>query len=597
MAANSSIDLTTLDTDLIASSLKTYLNSQEVFKDYNFDGSNLGVLINLLSYNTFLNSFYLNMIASESFLDTAQLDTSTYSHAKELNYTPKSATSAKATVTIQFSTSNVSTIILPKGTGFTAKVGTNSYSFYTDTTQVFHSSNNTWTIPNIDIYEGSYVTDTFVMNYADTNQRFILSNDTVDVSTVAVTLIEDGSTYLSYLKKQTLLDVTDQSQVFFVQGSEGGMFEVIFGDGISGRRPKDGAIISINYRISSGTGPNGAAKFTLNSDITGGSLQGVTTVSTTSSAIGGDVKETASSVKFNAPRYFQTQERAITPTDYETLMKIQFPEIKNIAIYGGETVSPPRFGKVFVSVDISNVLGFPDSKKNLYYNFLKPKMPLTHEPIFVSPTYIYYSINSLVRYNVNLTQMTPAEIATIVKNSIVNFDATYLGKFNSILRYSQLTKTMDAADTSIISNETEVYAYKKIYPKLNTSQNIKINFNLPILNTLFPIGKVHPIADLHAIYSTEIFYNGESCYIEDDANGIIRIVKSSGDNHIVVTEVGTVDYASGVVNLVNFNIDYYSGSELKIYAITAEKDIYAGQNDILQLEPSEINLTIQAIRE
>ena len=608
--ANTSINLTSLDFDTLKSSLISYLKTQDQFKDYEFEGSNLNVLIDLLSYNTFLNAFYLNMVASEAFLDTAQLDTSIFSHAKELNYVPRSARSAKATLNMTFRTlPSTTTIVIPKGTSFTSRVGLDSYNFYTDSTQVYHSTDivtqddltqvNRWSIQNIDVYEGSYVSDSFVIDYNLDNQRFILSNENVDVSTLVVKSTEDnGANIITYLRKNTLLDLTSTSLAFFVQGAETGKFEVIFGDDIIGRRPKNGSIVTVEYRTSSGSGANGAKVFTLNDDISGGTLVGgKPLISTVSTSMGGSSKESISSIKYNAPRYFQTQERAVSFVDYETLMKIQFPEINAIAVYGGETIEPPRFGKVIISVDISNVDGFPDSKKQLYYNFLKPRMPLTHEPIFISPSKVYYSLNSLVHYNVNMTSHNPSEIATLVKDSIYKFDQKYLNKFNAILRYSQLTSAIDNSDDSILGNETEIFLYKKLYPKLGQPQNITINFNIPLINTLFKSDRTHPASDLHAIYSTEFFYNGESVYLEDDSDGKLRIVKTSGNTHTVVTDIGTIDYDKGVLNLVNFNIDYYTGSEFKVYAVAAEKDIYTGQNDILALELDEINLTVQAVRE
>lgn len=599
MAANSSLSLVSLDPDTLSANFVSFMKQQTQFKDYDFEGSNLRVLIDLLSYNTFLNAFYLNMVASEAFLDTSQLDTSAYSHAKELNYTPRSAISSTASVNVTLNTSSNfgTTLIVPKGTGFTAKVGANSYNFYTDTTQVIHSSNNYWSF-NLDLYEGNYVTDTFVMDYSNESQRFILSNENADISSCTVTSIEDnGASTIQYFKKTTLLDLDSNSLAYFIQGAETGFFEVVFGDGIIGRRPKDGSIITINYRVSSGSDSNGASVFTLNTDITGNMTVGTPVVTTLTAAYNGSFKESVSSVKFNAPRYFQTQERAVSSTDYQTLMQAQFPEINDIAVYGGETVNPPRYGKVFVSVDIVGAEGIPNSKQVLYYNFLKPRMPLTQEPIFISPSRIYYSINSIVKYNVNKTNLSPADVSTLIKNSILTYNSTYLDKFNSTLRYSQLVTAIDSSDASIVGNETEVYVYKKLYPAIGVPQNLTVNFNMPLLNTLSPIAPVHPLVDLHTVYSTEFFYNGIACYLEDDADGNIRIVKQNGNNHETVLVIGTVDYTTGSLTIQNFNIDSYSGTELKIYAISAEKDIISGQNDILNLEASEINLTVQAIRE
>lgn len=611
--SNSSINLVDLDFATLKRSLRDYLSSQDQFKDYNFDGSSMNVLLDILSYNTYKNAFYLNMIGSEGFLDSAQMKESVFSHAKELNYLPRSTKSAIANVTVSFTATGVSQpYVIRKGETFSAVVRQNAYVFSTVSDQILTSSNNSFTA-TFDIYEGRYVADSYVV---DTDTRsYKISNENVDTSSLTVLVYENDSTTPKVFKEaKTLLGLNENSEVYFLQTSYDGKYEIIFGDGVLGRKPVLGSTVVLDYRVSSGEEANGARNFAANFDPTGSAeltssvrvaVNDYSPTSDSAFAVNGASPESIESIRYYAPRHFQTQERAVTANDYETLLKTQFPEIGAISVYGGEEVNPPRYGRVFVAVDIQNVNGLPDSKKQEYYSFLKSRVPLSIDPIFIEPEFTFVQVNSKIKYNVNNTTKTAQNLKTSTTLAVNEFAQTFLNDFKSTLRYSKLTTTIDEVDPSIVSNQTELFAYKKIIPTLGRPQNIDINFNMPLRKTYYLLDKVvkdksitqGDIEVAHSVRSSTLTFNGDKCEIEDNGAGQLRLVKVSDDEHTIIRTIGTVDYATGRIQLTNFSVDSFDGNFLKIYVTPAEKDIVITKNEILFVESDEINLEVEAIRE
>lgn len=594
--ANSSINLTSLDFDTLKNQFKTYLRSQDKFADYDFDGSNINVLLDLLSYNTYTNSFYLNMLGNEMFLDTAQLRDSVISHAKNLNYTPRSYNSAYANVNIIVTpTTACTSISIPKATTFTSRIGSNTFTFSTDQNIVLLSSNNYFKAQNVTIYEGIYVYDQYTMNYANTTQQFILSNDTIDTNSLSVTVVEDsGSANLNYTRAESLFDLNSTSTKFFIQALQNGKYEIIFGDGVSGRKPKNDALIIAEYRTASGPIPNGANSFTSDGSISGHSN---VVISVNTKASGGAFAETIDSMKFNAPRRFTTQERAVTEEDYETLLMSTFPEINAVSAYGGDQADPPQYGKVFVAVDLVNADGLPESKRIIYRDFIKKRSPVSIDPVFISPEYMYIKLTSTVNYNVNLTNLTPSDIQSIVTTAITNFNSTYLDKFKKYLRFSHLTSAIDSSQSSIVSNETDVLAMIKIVPKLNVSQSIDVKFNLPLYDKYSPFADTHPAQDDHTISSTAFTYKNQTCYLEDDGKGNLILVTSSGLDHTVLKIIGTVDYTTGFLQIKNFLITEIVGPTIKIFAKPLSRDIFSSLNTILSISTEDLQISVNPTRE
>ena len=593
MPANNSLVLSSLDFDTIKNTFKAYLQSQDRFNDYDFDGSNISVLLDVLAYNTFHNAFYLNMVGNEMFLDTAQLRDSVVSHAKELNYTPRSFKSAQANVDIIVTSTNPlkRSIMIPKGTTFTARFGARNFTFSTGeniviTNFVLNSNNTiTFTERNVTLYEGYYVVDNYL--YKETNpQRFLITNKNVDVSSIQVNVIEDGgANTVTYRRAQSLFDLDQTSSVFFIQGAENEQYEVIFGDGVTGRKPKNNSTISIEYRICNGELPNGSSAFTPD-----GTIDGETNIriSTNEAASSGSVSESLDSIKYNAPRHFTTQERAITTEDYENLLKLNFPEINTVTAFGGEDLDPPQFGRVFVAVDLKEVDGIPDIKKQEYYRFLKPRSPVSIEPVFVNPEYTYLNIRSRVRYNINITRLTVDDIKTIVSSAIVNYAQQNLNNFNRVFRYSNVVRAIDDSQISIISNETDVRVIKIFRPNTQTFQNADINFNIP-LDTTNSVA-----AGGYTLTSTQFIYSGQRASFQDDGLGNVRIV--SAINEQVITTIGVINYTTGLLQLSNLKIDSYDGNAIKIYAVPKSRDVSTINNVILNIIEEDVDLTIEPVR-
>lgn len=600
MAANSSIVLTSLDFDSYKQSLKAYLSSQDAFKDYDYNNSNMSVLLDLLAHNTYMNAFYMNMVSSEMFLDSAQLRDSVISHAKELNYLPRSFKSAVAQVNIAIDTGVAGTtktaILIPKGTQFISRVGDIAYTFVTAEDIVTSVVDGRYFYANgVKIYEGDYSSDTHIINY-DNNLIYKISSNRVDVSSIIVRVIENnGADVLTYTRATSLFGLDSASKVFFVQPALNGEYEVVFGDGVVGRKPLNNSVVLIEYRICSGELPNGANKF-----YTAGRINNEANISvtTTSAASDGEVAETLSSIKYNAPRAFTTQERAITAEDYENILKLNYPEINSVVAYGGEDANPPQYGRIFISIDLKNIDGLPQINEMEYKKFLRTRSSVSMDPIFISPDYIYLNVKSNIKYNINVTGRNPDDIRTLVTRSILQYAITNLNSFAKTLRYSKLVKDIDGAEASILSNETTVSLIKYITPALNVNQNLTIDFKSPLTNEIPLLGDEHPIVDVHAITSTPFTYSGiNNCTLEDNGDGILRIVTPSGINHKKIIDIGTVNYDTGLVSLNSFNISNFTGTSLKIFAIPRNKDIESVQNVIMNIIEPDIDITIEQIRE
>lgn len=593
--ANSSIVLTNLDFDTIKSTFKSYLQSQDRFNDYDFDGSNINVLLDVLAYNTYHNAFYLNMVGNEMFLDSAQLRDSVVSHAKELNYVPQSFRSAQANVNINIvsTDTNKRSVVIPKGTTFTSRLLDKNYTFSVDENIIvseYTLSSNTisFTGKNITLYEGYYVNDTYTYTYG-TPSKLIISNKNVDVSSLSVTVVEDsGASTLVYKRATSMFDLTKDSLVFFVQGAESDSYEIVFGDGVTGRRPKNNSIISIEYRISNGELPNGCNRFTPDSTIQGETNINVTT---NSAAAGGNVYETTESIKYNAPRHFTSQERAITTEDYETLLKINFPEINTVTAYGGEDLDPPQFGKVYVSVDLKEVDALPDIKKLEYYRFLKPRSPVSIDPVFVDPEYTYLGVTSKVNYNVNITALTADDIKTIAGSAILLYAENTLNNFNRTFRYSKLIQAIDNSQVSVISNETDITIIKIATPEIGKFLTFDINYNIPLTVEQQSTQRTNQFS----VYSSFIQYKGIKAFIRDDGDGSLNVLSAATE--ATIDTVGTINYDTGLLQFSNFKIDSFFGAGVKFYAYPRNKDISTINNVILNIVEEDISITAVAIRD
>lgn len=579
--SNTSLSVVALDFATLRNSLKNYLKSQQRFKDYDFDGSNMSVLLDILSYNSYHNAFYLNMVATEMFLDSAELRDSIISHAKELNYVPRSSTSATANVSIKITTSDgTKGIIIPKYTTFTGRIGSNTFTFSTNSAYFVTSDTNEIYANNIPLYEGVLTNDQFVVG--NDLQKFVLSNPSIDTTSLFVTVIEDsGSVTFNYKKATSLFDLNANSEVFFLQATTDDKYEIVFGDGVSGRKPKHGAVININYRISSGDDANSIRSLSVDGPISG---QSNVAIVVNGSTQGGSPAETSESIRLNAPRHFTTQERAVTAEDYETLLLSTFPEISTVSAVGGEELSPPQFGKVSIAVALNNVDGLPDSKREQYTKYIKSRSPLGIDPIFTVPDYMYVSVNSNIKYNINTTSQDPAFIRTLVVASLDAYNKSFLNKFKSTLKYSQLVRVIDATDTSIISNDTSLRMIKRLNVNLATNSQYYVNFQQPISSIISN--------NTYGITSSPFVYRGQTVILRDDGLGNIFVVLNSIESQSILFKIGSVDYQKGDIKISNLTIDSINTRYFKIFATPINKDIFSTKDIVLSIDLDETQVNV-----
>jgi hypothetical protein len=596
--ANTSINLVDLDFNSLKINFKNYLRENPQFKDYDYDGSNINILLELLAYNTFKNAFYTNMALSEGFLDSAQSRNSVMSHAKELNYLPKSPRSAKARVKIVFEADGTSApYTVTKGSPLTSLVRNESYTFTIPENFVVASANNTYEFET-DIFEGIFVQDTFTF-LDEENQRFRISNRNIDTTSITVNVFEDSNEVSDvYVFASSLLDLNSLDKVYFLQSSFDGYYELIFGDNNLGKRPALNSTIVVEYRVASGEEPNGAQIFTLDFDPTGNDeLLDTPEVNTLENAKAGAEEETIESIKFIAPRHFQVQERAVTAQDYEILLRAQFPEIVAVHAYGGEELSPPLFGKVFVAVDLDQIDGLPESKITEYTNFIKNRTTFGIVPVFIEPEFTYLQISSNIRYNINITSDSSETVKSDVITEIQEFRDEFLNDFNVVLRHSKLETTIDQAHPSIVSSATKQLIYKKTNPTLATPVDLTIDFGVPLYNKLGHAHSFHPFRTDRAVSSSNFYYNSELATLEDDGFGKVRILRLKGDAYEKIIDIGTVDYDSGLVKIQNIDFDSYQGSSFKVYAKPRDPDVVVKKNNNFTIEDDEILITMEQIRE
>src|SRR5271157_973850 len=555
MAANSSLTLTSLDFDLLKNNFVTFLRSQTIFKDFDFSGSNINVLLDILSYNTYLNSFYLNMVASESFLDTAQLRDSVVSIAKELNYIPRSARSSVATISLTFNTSGLNgTLVIPSGTMFTGINSNGTFSFVTEQTYTVLSAGSQYNISNVHIYEGKLFTETFIVDNTIENQKFILSNLNVDDTSIDVT-VTASDIVTPYLQAYNLYGLVSNSAIYFVQEDPGSYYEISFGDGVFGIIPPNAAIIDISYRVTKGAAGNGINKFTLAQNLSlvnGGNISSIVAVAN-SSADGADI-ESIESIRFRAPRNYQVQNRAITASDYIDIITQNFPEVKDVSVFGGEDIfGSIQYGTIFISCTTYSGAPLSQATEQDIINFLSNKTSIGVTLKFVNPEYVYIVPSITAYVDFFKTSLTPVDISTEISQAVSAYNNNNLQVFNTNFMLSKFATQIDNSDNSIQGDTTTISMYKNVLFSNGFPQTLTISFNNSIVpgtisssDFILNDGNVYKITDFNPLNNT--FYGS-------NANGHFNIINSS--NVVYFSQVST----NNVQNYLSAGlVDYTNGS-------------------------------------
>lgn len=602
--ANTSLSLTALDFDSLKSNFKDYLTSQSVFKDYNFEGSNMNVLLDVMSYNSYLNAFYLNMVTSEMFLDSAQKLDSVVSHAKELNYLPKSARSAVANVSFSV-VYDGSPLTVPKGTVFVGQNSNGSYSFTTAFTQNYTSTTSTYQVNNLQIHEGFFVNDTFVKDDTLKNQRFVLSNQNIDTDSLTITCKENGSD-VAFTRVETLYNLTGKSNIYFLQAAQNSQYEVVFGDGILGRVPPNLSTIVANYRVTNGDKAQSIPSFLITTKL-GNQSSSTGPITTVSPSAGGMAAEGIESIRKLAPRYFATQQRAVASDDFSSLVLDQFSGvISDVNVYGGELLEPKQYGRVAVCLKPKGTTIAPNYVKDQVVSYLTPYVSLPTRVIITDPDYMYISINSTVQYEPTKTTKLANEIKTTIINAIQQFSKDHIEVFENDFRYSKIVAHIDNSDDSITSNNTDVDIIKRWSPVLNYKTSKVFEFNNPAelegVSESLGYKKGNPFYDEPIITTSAFSYVDsvgqiwDNCYIRDDNFGVLVVYKIIDNAFTILnTGIGSVDYDTGLVSISNFKTSYY-GNYISIKMKPRNKDIIASRDKILMIDLGDVSINIITIQ-
>lgn len=478
------LNVSELDFGLIKNNLKDFLRQQSEFEDYDFEGAGLNILLDILAYNTHYNSYYLNMVANESFLDSSVLRNSVVSHAKKLGYVPRSAKAPKAIVDITVVTNNTTagSLTIPKGYSlFSTIIDGVSYRYVTlDDVSVDKVGTN-FSFKNIPIYQGEFATYSFLNSYSSNpKQIFTIPDSNIDTSTLSVSVKQSTSntTVIVYDVSSDIMNINSESEVYFLQESRDGKYDVYFGDNILGKKIPDGGVVITDYVITKGEEGNGANNFTATSPISGYSN---ITVNPVLPASGGSARETVDQIKYAAPLSLLSQNRAVTKNDYIRLIQQKYPQFDAVNVWGGEENDPPVYGKVFVSAKPK--LGFEitqTEKEFIKENILRPMSILTVTPEIINVDYNYLKVEADVYYNKSKYSGSNSELQTAIKNVILNYCDTNLNQFNTYFQYSGLETSIDAYDRSIISNEVNLFVAKKFRPDLINSDNYVLDFGFEL---------------------------------------------------------------------------------------------------------------------
>jgi hypothetical protein len=478
------LNVASLDFDTIKTNLKNFLKQQTEFQDYDFEGAGLNILLDILAYNTHYNSYYLNMVANESFLDSAMLRNSVVSHAKKLGYTPRSVSAPRAIiqVTVDSGSSNTGSLTIPKGFIFLSnQIDNQSYNFVTIEDKTVSKTGNNFVFSSLDVYEGKYVTYNFTHSQTtNPKQLFEIPEQNIDTSTltVAVRPSKSNSEIVIYNQAQDVLQVSSDSEVYYLQEGQNGNYQIYFGDDVLGKKLPDGAYVTLNYLTTNGSTANGANNFVATSSILGYSN---IVVSSISKASGGSERETVDQIKYAAPLNFLSQNRAVTKNDYIKLIQQKYPSFESVNVWGGEENDPPVYGKVFVSAKPKLGFEVTDTEKEYVKEYiLKPMSIMTVTPEIVDIDYNYLKVETKVFYDPTKTTQSESDLKTNIKNIIQNFADTELNRFNSYFRYSNLEGQIDNYSRSIISNEIELFVAKKFRPDLINSDSYVLDFGMQL---------------------------------------------------------------------------------------------------------------------
>ena len=593
------INKSEMDFDQIKTNLIRYMKEQEgPIADYNYEGSAVNTIIDVLSYMTHVNAVNANLALNETFLDTAQLRESVVSHAKLLGYTPRSRRSAKAYLTLTINGKVDGTGVpswnitsdgnntpmdytIPYGTEFQVIRDGFTETFTVVTPMKVSPINNVWTFNNLEIVQGTSAVREYKYN-PTTSERYLLYDTNVDTTTLKVdTTNSSSSAYSDYVLSSNLVEIKSNSRVYFLEESREGFFEVKFGDGIIGERPLAGDTVRLRYIVTGPKNVNGASRFTLVSSLTDNTGAGNTStqLSNITAASGGSARENNESIKYNAPRMYTAQNRAVTPEDYRTLVIRQYADARTVAVWGGEDQVVPEYGTVYISVKPNGANTLTDQEKSDLILALNKFNVISITPKILDPNIIKVRLATTFRYNPNITNLNVSDLSDKIKANIETYNDKNLDLFGGVFRSSNVTSVVDNADVSIISNVTLVTMSQALTPTIGATQDHTIEFN----QALAEISAGSKIDSSPFTYGNHLNCKLKDYYNAGSSTCVIQVV--NGDGSVINPNVGDVEPSTGKITLVDFKVDGIVGSSsIDIYTRPDSPDIKPTRNDILSID-------------
>jgi len=595
---NRRLDVTEFDFDEVKSNLKTFLKGQSQFKDYDFEGAGINVLLDTLAYNTHYLGYNLNMVANEMFLDSSTLRSSIVSHAKTLGYEVSSARASYAEVNIVLNDASKASAVMPAGTKFLTKLDNIDYQYVTVADVVASSTGVEIPFNNIKIYEGSYITTRYVVDSTDLNQRFLINDNSTDTTTLTVKVQNSvsDSTTTKYTRASDITQLIGDSTVYFLQEVENGKTEIYFGDGVTSAKVLDGNVVYLEYVISNKAAGNGAKDFTPS-----GGIDSVTdvTVTTLNRSIGGAESESLASIKLNAPLDYASQGRCVTTEDYKVYARKLFPQTQAVMVFGGEAgsfdpslgvTSTASYGRVYISIKSTTGNNLTISQKELLVSQLGKFNVASITPVIIDPDVTSLILNIGFKYDSSKTTKEKSGLQTAVINELKDYNNKQLKSFNQVFRFSNVSAIVDSVDTSILNNTMTVTMSKKIEPVLNVKRGYFLYFNNPIYNP----HPTHNEENGGVTTSSGFYQDGNTTneiFFDDDGEGNMRTYYISGITRLYTNRLaGKIDYNTGsiVINSINITkmskVDGLKTTTIRITALPTSKDIVPVRNQILELD-------------
>lgn len=570
-----------LDFARIKQNIKTFLSSQSTLQDYDFEGSVLSTLIDVLAYNTHYNSLYTNLAINESFIDSASKRSSLSSISKLLGYIPRSVASSKAIVNIVVSTfdANTNVLTLPAGMTFSSTVDNTAYVFnlISDVSASKSSSSSSFLFPNISIYEGERSTITYTKSISS---KFVIPEENVDTNTLRVSVYNPAdSSNTSYIYARSLVDVSATDDVYFLKQVDGTLYEIFFGDGVFGTVVEDGSIITMSYLVCTGEDSNAASIFSYSGGADSTKTYGITTQFVAS---GGAPQEDKESIRYFAPLSYQSQGRAVTANDYAATLSELYPNIETINVWGGQDNIPPKYGKVFIAAKPYGRDSFTDAEKSdLRQGIISTRGVVTVTPEFVDPKYFDIEMATNVYYDPGKTTIRSGEIATNVRDVISSYGTT-LSKFEVAFRHSKVTAAIDKAEKSIVSSISTIRVRSTQTPILGVESDYSVNFRNPIAQS-----------NISTFFSTRFFLLGYTNrgYLKNNGADIEFYTEDSAGVPTLEKVVGTLDF-NGSINLQNLQIVSLYDPILEFVFYPSSYDVIPPNGTIVRLPDNKVTINV-----